>query len=251
MILDGMNCHENAKRNLELYADETGKKVVNPFMLTACHNTAHAERIEAFVKSYECREGRYKNKTITVHSKMRGGESEFNMRLLLDVERNDNPVDSLPYDQSYSYASSEEELDKRLEQQEKQKEEAAKNAPKLVAYDENGNEIKDRPVKFTDKSMSFEEALAEVEAEELERIQTAYKRLNRKGKAKAVELVEELTEISRYTKEDPSRDPFFMLSKMFLTMMTRTRGQFVPGQGDEISSPWCLYEFRQSQEAAP
>lgn len=92
-------------------------------------------------------------------------------------------------------------------------EEDAKNAPKFVAYDENGNEIKDRLVKFTDKSMSFEEALAEAEAEELERIQTAYKRLNRKGKAKAVERVEELTEISRYTKEDPPRDPFFMLSK--------------------------------------
>ena len=41
----------------------------------------------------------------------------------------------------------------------------------------------------------------------------AYKRLNRKGKAKAVERVEELTEISRYTKEDPPIDPFFMLSR--------------------------------------
>lgn len=28
-----------------------------------------------------------------VHSKMRGAESEFNMRLLLEVERNDNPVE--------------------------------------------------------------------------------------------------------------------------------------------------------------
>lgn len=135
-------------------------------------------------------------------------------RIIIDNRFEDKTQENtLSYENSHSYASSAKELDKHLEQLEKQKEEAAKNAPKLVAYDENGNEIKDRPVKFTDKSMSFEEALAEAEAEELERIQTAYKRLNRKGKAKAVERVEELTEISRYTKEDPPRDPFFTLSK--------------------------------------
>lgn len=111
------------------------------------------------------------------------------------------------------YDSELERIKKELEFEDKQKEEAAKNAPKFIAYDENGNEIKDRPAKFTDKSMSFEEALVEAEADELERIQIAYKRLNRKGKVKAVERVEELTEISRYTKEDPPRDPFFMLSK--------------------------------------
>ncbi len=93
MILDGITCHENAKRKLELYADETGRKVVKPFMLIVCQDTAHAEWVETFVKSDEFREGWYRYKTITVHSKMRGAESEFNMRLLLDVERNDNPVE--------------------------------------------------------------------------------------------------------------------------------------------------------------
>lgn len=122
-------------------------------------------------------------------------------------------VNSLAYENSYSYASSAKELDKRLEERKKIEEEAAKKAPRLVAYDENGNKIEGGSVRFTDKSMSFEESLAEAEAEELERIQTAYKQLNRKGKVKAVERVEELTEISRYTKEDPPRDPFFMLPK--------------------------------------
>lgn len=84
-------------------------------------------------------------------------------------------------------------------------EDAAKNAPRFTAYDEKGNtiETKDRkPPKFTDSSMSKEEAIAEAEAAELERIQAAYKRLNRKGKAKAVERVEELTEIPKYTTPD-------------------------------------------------
>jgi len=93
MILDGITCHENTKRKLEAYADETGREVGKPFMLIVCQDTAHAEWVESFVKSDEFREVRYRNKTITVHSKMRGSESEFNMRLLLDVERNDNPVE--------------------------------------------------------------------------------------------------------------------------------------------------------------
>ena len=81
--------------------------------------------------------------------------------------------------------------------------EEAKTPPKFIAYDENGNEIKDGKVpKFTEPSMSIEEAIAEAEADELERLQNAYKRLNRKGKIKAVERVEELTEVPRYTKPD-------------------------------------------------
>ena len=66
---------------------------MKPFMLIVCKDTAHAEWVETFVKSDEFRDGRYRNKTITVHSKMRGAESEFNMRLLLEVERSDNPVE--------------------------------------------------------------------------------------------------------------------------------------------------------------
>lgn len=93
MILDGITCHENTKRKLEMYAEETGREPVKPFMLIVCQDTAHAEWVETFVKSDEFREGKYRNKTITVHSKMRGGESEFNMRLLLEVEKNDNPVE--------------------------------------------------------------------------------------------------------------------------------------------------------------
>lgn len=85
-------------------------------------------------------------------------------------------------------------------------ENAIKSAPKFTNYT-NGKEMLDYPLpykvpKFTDASTSFEDSLAETEANELERIQNAYKQLNRKGKAKAVERIEELTEIPRYTKPD-------------------------------------------------
>ncbi len=91
------------------------------------------------------------------------------------------------------------------EHEQKQREEAAKKAPKFIAYDEKENKIEvknGKPPKFTDSSMPKKEAIAEAEAKELERLQAAYKRLNRKGKTKAVERVSELTEIPRYTKPD-------------------------------------------------
>lgn len=85
-------------------------------------------------------------------------------------------------------------------------EKAIKSAPRFTDY-ANGKETLDyplpyKPPKFTDASIGFKEALGETEANELRRIQTAYNQLNRKGKAKAVERVEELTEIPRYTKPD-------------------------------------------------
>lgn len=97
-------------------------------------------------------------------------------------------------------------------------EKAIKTAPRFIGKKDIDFPISSEPFlgstpKFTEPSKSIEEALAKAEEDELERIQTAYKQLNRKGKAKAVERVEELTEISRYTKEDPLIDPFFMLSR--------------------------------------
>ena len=106
--------------------------------------------------------------------------------------------------------------DNYQELHQKEQEEAAKRAPKFFFYDEKGNKIESKngeAPKWTDRSVSKAEAIANAEAEELERLQNAYKRLNRKGKIKAVERVEELTEISRYIKEDPPINPFPMLPK--------------------------------------
>ena len=98
MLIDGIACHENTKRKLEMYAlnnstPEKPIRIVKPFMLVVCKDTEHAAWVEAFIKSDEFCEGTYKNKTITVHSKQKGAESEFNTRLLLDVESEDNPIE--------------------------------------------------------------------------------------------------------------------------------------------------------------
>ncbi len=93
MLLDGIACHEKIKGKLEIYADRYGKHVVKPFMLVVCKDTTHAAWVERFIRSNEFREGAYRNKTIVVHSKQRGAESEANTRLLLSVESPENPVE--------------------------------------------------------------------------------------------------------------------------------------------------------------
>ncbi len=93
MLLDGISCHESTKRKLEVYAANHGKRVVKPFMLVVCKDTDHASWVESFIKSDEFRGGAYRSKTITVHSKQKGSETEANTRLLLDVESSDNPIE--------------------------------------------------------------------------------------------------------------------------------------------------------------
>lgn len=98
MLLDGISCHERVERRLEMYAanhstPEKPVRLVKPFMLVVCKDTDHAAWVESFIKSDEFRNGAYRNKTITVHSKQKGAETEFNTRLLLGVEEEDNPVE--------------------------------------------------------------------------------------------------------------------------------------------------------------
>lgn len=93
MLIDGIACHENTKKKLEMYAVNNQKHIVKPFMLVVCKDTAHAQWVESFIRSDEFRDGKYKNKTIIVHSKQKGSETEANTRMLLDVENPENPVE--------------------------------------------------------------------------------------------------------------------------------------------------------------
>lgn len=98
MILDGITLHERAKQELEVYAQnnstpENPVRKVKPFMMVVCKDTDHATWVKQFITSNECAEGRYKTKTIVIHSKQTGSESEANTQLLLHVERYENPIE--------------------------------------------------------------------------------------------------------------------------------------------------------------
>lgn len=81
MLIDGLKLHERAKMELEAYAvnnstEEKTIRKVKPFMMVVCKDTEHAKLVEKFIKSDEFNGGEYRNKTITVHSKQTGAESE-------------------------------------------------------------------------------------------------------------------------------------------------------------------------------
>lgn len=93
MLNDGILCHERAKLKLAQYAQNTGKRKVKPFMLVVCKDTVHAEKVQNYLSSDSFKDGAYNGKIITVHSNQRGSESEENMKLLLEVEKYENPIE--------------------------------------------------------------------------------------------------------------------------------------------------------------
>jgi type III restriction enzyme len=93
MLNDGIRHHENMKAALKKFAANTGNRLVKPFMLVVCKDTDHANKIYEFIKSSAFQDGRYKDKVIIIHSNLTGDEKDENIKLLLSVERNDNPTE--------------------------------------------------------------------------------------------------------------------------------------------------------------
>ena len=93
MLIDGITCHEHIKNKLESYAINHQKHLVKPFMLVVCKDTNHAKWVENYIRSDQFCNGKYINKTIIVHSKQKGTETEANTKMLLDVENPDNIIE--------------------------------------------------------------------------------------------------------------------------------------------------------------
>lgn len=93
MISDGIANHEYIRQKLINYAQNNNKRIVKPFVLIVCKNIEHAKWIENYITSNDFKDGYYKNKVITIHSKNTKVESDENLKKLLDVEKLDNPVE--------------------------------------------------------------------------------------------------------------------------------------------------------------
>ena len=93
MISDGIANHEYIKQKLLIYAKNNNKKIVKPFILIVCKNIEHAKWIESYITSADFKDGYYKDKVITIHSKNTKAESDENLKKLLDVEKADNPIE--------------------------------------------------------------------------------------------------------------------------------------------------------------
>lgn len=90
---DGIQVHERAKVDLEIFARERGEKIVKPFMLIVARDTTHANSIEAIVKSDDFFKGIYRDRVITVHSNQTGEEKDEVVERLLAVESPKEPTE--------------------------------------------------------------------------------------------------------------------------------------------------------------
>ena len=92
-LQDGVRVHEETKVHLLTYAQQTGEKLVKPFMLVIARDTLHSAQLMANIESNGFFAGRYKGKVIQVDSSRSGAEEEEMIRRLLAVESYDEPTE--------------------------------------------------------------------------------------------------------------------------------------------------------------
>jgi len=86
MLEDGVHYHEHVKVELDIYARDTGRRLVHPFMLVVAQDTTHADDIKRRIESNGFFEGRYKERVAVVHSNLSGDESDEAMQRLVGLE---------------------------------------------------------------------------------------------------------------------------------------------------------------------
>ncbi|PSH05051.1 MAG: type III restriction endonuclease subunit R [Acidobacteria bacterium] len=92
-LQDGIRVHEHAKVQLDIYARNSGRPVVKPFMLVVAKDTNHANDLHKKIEADDFFEGRYKGHVITVHSNQSGEEKDETVQQLLSVEDPANPTE--------------------------------------------------------------------------------------------------------------------------------------------------------------
>ena len=92
-ILDGLKLHERRKKVVYNYCADNNISQVKPIVLIACKDTTHASKVREMIDSDEILEGKYRGKVIEIHSKKSGSETEENIRKLLTIEQNTNPIE--------------------------------------------------------------------------------------------------------------------------------------------------------------
>jgi type III restriction enzyme len=92
-LQDGVRVHEETKVHLLTYAQQTGQRLVKPFMLVIARDTTHAAALMANIESDAFFAGRYRGKVIQVDSSRSGADEEEMIRRLLAVESYDEPTE--------------------------------------------------------------------------------------------------------------------------------------------------------------
>ena len=83
---DGIHYHEHVKVELDIYARDSGKPKVHPFMLVVAQDTTHAKTLREKIESDGFFGGRYKGKVVEIHSALSGVESDEASERLVALE---------------------------------------------------------------------------------------------------------------------------------------------------------------------
>jgi type III restriction enzyme len=88
---DAVSIHEDTKQELKLYALNTGKKVVKPFILVVCRDTTHAKAVYDLVTSVDFYEGSFADKVLQIDSTTRN--EELIEQQFISLEKEDNEIE--------------------------------------------------------------------------------------------------------------------------------------------------------------
>ena len=92
-LKDGIRLHERRKAIVYKYCYDNGLEQVKPIVLVACKDTAHAKKIKEKIDSDSFFGGKYVGKVIEIDSSTGSEETEENIKKLLTIEQNTNPVE--------------------------------------------------------------------------------------------------------------------------------------------------------------
>ena len=88
---DAVSLHEDTKQALKLYALDTGKKLVKPFILVVCKDTTHAKAVYDLVSSVDFYEGTFADKVLQIDSTTRN--EELIEQQFISLEQQDNEIE--------------------------------------------------------------------------------------------------------------------------------------------------------------
>jgi len=88
---DAVSIHEDTKQELKLYALNTGKKLVKPFILVVCRETTHAKAVYDLITSTDFYEGSFADKVLQIDSTTRN--EELIEQQFISLEQEDNEIE--------------------------------------------------------------------------------------------------------------------------------------------------------------
>lgn len=88
---DAVSIHEDTKQELKLYAINTGRRLVKPFILVVCRDTTHAKSVYDLVSSSDFYNGAFENKVLQIDSTTRN--EELIEQQFVSLENEDNEIE--------------------------------------------------------------------------------------------------------------------------------------------------------------